>query len=148
MRLFSCLGSACLAVLLAELPAASAPANASGISFSVLHSFQEAESNPAGALISDGRGNFYGTTVGGGPSAYGTVFTIRSDGTGFQRLHSFEGGTSDGTYPWTGLTLDADGNLYGTTYGGPLGGGTVFTTLLPFSPRMSVSLGAEVSSLC
>lgn len=128
MRVFSCLRPACLAVLLAELPAVSAPANAAGISFSVLHSFQEAEANPAGALISDGLGNFYGTTAEGGSSALGTVFTIRRDGTGFKRLHSFEGGASDGTSPFAALTLDGNGNLYGMTdRGGSSGQGTVFT---------------------
>jgi len=38
----------------------------------------------------------------------------------FTVLHSFTGG-SDGAYPLTGLTLDASGNLYGTTAGGGKG---------------------------
>ncbi len=40
-------------------------------------------------------------------------------------LHSFTGGM-DGALPQTGLTLDRGGNLYGTTYGGGFGSGTIF----------------------
>ena len=38
----------------------------------------------------------------------------------FTVLHNFTGG-SDGAFPLTGLTLDANGNLYGTTAGGGRG---------------------------
>jgi len=40
-------------------------------------------------------------------------------------LHAFNGGT-DGTSPFAGLVMDLKGNLYGTTSGAGLGGGTVF----------------------
>ena len=109
--------------LLAAIPLASV--HASGPSYSILHSFQQAESNPS-ALVSDGRGNLFGTTAYGGSSNGGIVFTIRKDGTGFQRLHDFGGG-SDGFGP-VALVLDGFGNLYGTTVGGGASnGGTVFT---------------------
>jgi len=40
-------------------------------------------------------------------------------------LHAFKGGT-DGTSPYAGLIRGSTGNLYGTTSGAGLGGGTVF----------------------
>ncbi len=43
----------------------------------------------------------------------------------FNALHQFTGGP-DGASPWAGLTIDARGDLYGTTYGGGGGWGTVF----------------------
>jgi uncharacterized repeat protein (TIGR03803 family) len=43
----------------------------------------------------------------------------------FTVLHSFTG-AGDGGNPITGLTIDAAGNLYGTTFNGGVGYGTVF----------------------
>ena len=43
----------------------------------------------------------------------------------FTVLHNFTGQT-DGAGPFAGLTMDAAGSLYGTTWGGALGYGTVF----------------------
>jgi uncharacterized repeat protein (TIGR03803 family) len=71
---------------------------------------------PAG-LASDGAGNFYGTTSGGGAYNYGTVFKLSPTKTGWreQIIHSFNDNGKDGMYPQAGLILDASGNLYGTT---------------------------------
>jgi uncharacterized repeat protein (TIGR03803 family) len=44
---------------------------------------------------------------------------------GYSIIYSFTGG-SDGGNPLSDLTVDAAGNLYGTTQGGGTGGGTVF----------------------
>jgi uncharacterized repeat protein (TIGR03803 family) len=71
-------------------------------------------------LISDGAGNFYGTTEGCGADNYGTVFKLTPGGSE-TILYSFQSG-SDGEDPIAGLVMDEAGNLYGTT---PLGGGTV-----------------------
>lgn len=98
--------------------------HAAEIPYSILHSFEVAERSPAAGLVSDGRGNLYGTTAGGGLLDAGTVFTVRSDGTSFRRLHDFVGGGSDGLNPQASLILDGFGALYGTTAGGV---GTVFT---------------------
>ena len=43
----------------------------------------------------------------------------------FKVLHNFTGGV-DGAYPFTGLSIDTAGNLYGTTFAGAAGYGTVF----------------------
>lgn len=45
----------------------------------------------------------------------------------FSVLHNFGGGGNDGALPYAGVTLDAAGNLYGTTYnGGTFGYGVVY----------------------
>jgi uncharacterized repeat protein (TIGR03803 family) len=70
-------------------------------------------------------GNFYGTTVNGGASGFGTIFKLDTSGNETV-LHSFTGG--DGAGPYAGLIVDNVGNLYGTTFaGGAVGYGTVFT---------------------
>lgn len=74
----------------------------------------------------DAGGNLYGTTTLGGSHEQGTVFKV--SGTGAERvLYNFANGT-DGGEPFSGLVIDATGNLYGTTStGGSSGGyGTVF----------------------
>jgi uncharacterized repeat protein (TIGR03803 family) len=81
--------------------------------------------NPEARLAMDKFGNLYGTTTAGGASGEGTVFEISKAGQ-HNVLYSFGGG-SDGTDPVAGVTLDAKGNLYGTTAsGGSYGYGAVF----------------------
>jgi uncharacterized repeat protein (TIGR03803 family) len=81
-------------------------------------------------LIFDGAGNLYGTTLQGGTHGFGTVFELipGSNGSWSEKvLHSFNNDGQDGFALWAGLTLDAAGNLYGTTYsGGTHDAGTVF----------------------
>jgi uncharacterized repeat protein (TIGR03803 family) len=85
--------------------------------------------NPAGGLVRGSNGVFYGTTEQGGSTTgpcvaqsetqfgCGVAFRLDRDGT-YTVLHTFTGG-SDGQMPVAPLTLDASGNLYGTTfYGG------------------------------
>ena len=55
-----------------------------------------------------------------------TIATTPAQAQTFTVLHTFSGGI-DGGQPFTGLTMDRAGNLYGTTSaGGPAGYGTVF----------------------
>ena len=95
----------------------------------VLYSFTDGADGgfPWGGLVRDSKGNLYGTAQYGGdlacyaPYGCGTVFKIDSKGK-FTVLHSFSGSTTDGQLPLAGLVLDAQGNLYGTTYIGGSGG--------------------------
>ena len=92
---------------------------------------------PMGGLISDGAGNLYGTTSGGGTAGFGTVYELLRPSTAgghwqYTQLHAFKGGSGDGATPVAGLIFDSNGNLYGTTLNGgscpvdPGGCGTVF----------------------
>ena len=80
--------------------------------------------DPASQLTFDSAGNAYGTTVIGGVFGCGTVFQLTPMGGGrWQQsvLYSF-GCFDDGKNPYGGVTLDAAGNLYGTTVAGGTGG--------------------------
>jgi uncharacterized repeat protein (TIGR03803 family) len=80
--------------------------------------------DPASQLIFDSSGNAYGTTVVGGSFTFGTVFKLTPHANGKWTetvLHNFQGG-ADGKYPYGGVTMDAKGNLYGTTVSGGTGG--------------------------
>jgi uncharacterized repeat protein (TIGR03803 family) len=68
----------------------------------------------------------YGLTANGGGSGFGVLYTILSNDSGFQVLHSFGGGAA-GARPYGGLTI-AGTKLYGTTKdGGSSGMGTIFS---------------------
>src|SRR5665213_1885419 len=105
--------------------------NADGTGFTTLHSFVAGSDGglPWGALILSG-GVLYGTTSQGGGSGEGTVFSVNNDGTGFTIIHSFtprfNSTNSDGAFPRDRLVLSGN-SLYGTTYNGGLGAGTVFS---------------------
>jgi uncharacterized repeat protein (TIGR03803 family) len=84
---------------------------------SLLYSFAPGEgAEPVGGLAFDGAGNLYGTTLAGGQFNCGTVFKLTTDGTQTV-LYNFDCG-DNGKFPMTGVTLDAAGNLYGTTSAG------------------------------
>jgi len=87
----------------------------------VLHAFKGTDGGePHSTLIWDAAGNLYGTTEIGGSTNNGTVFELsrNADGSWTETvLYNFQGG-NDGLAPWSGLTFDAAGNLYGTTLGG------------------------------
>ncbi|MGA2555722.1 MAG: choice-of-anchor tandem repeat GloVer-containing protein [Verrucomicrobiota bacterium] len=120
--------------------------NTDGTGFTNLYSFTNGSdgANPYGGLILSGN-TLYGTasdfdsSVNG--SGSGTVFQVKSDGTGFTTLYSFtalsKGTNNDGDNPVAGL-ISSGNTLYGTAYqGGGLGNGTVFSLSL-VSPLLSV----------
>ena len=84
-------------------------------------------------------GNFYGTTIEGGVSGWGTIFKASTNGV-LSTLFSFN--YNNGGLPYAGLLQGKDGNFYGVAYeGGASGYGTVFrvttngalTTLVSFN---------------
>ena len=80
---------------------------------------------PFGGVVLDSAQNLYGTTSAGGSHRLGVIYKL--DPRGNQTvLHAFTGG-EDGSVPYAGLVIDANGNLYGTTYqGGTYKVGVVF----------------------
>ena len=92
----------------------------------LLYSFSDTDGEtPWAGLVRDAKGNLYGTTSYAGPYNEGTVFKLDKQGN-LTILHSFKE-NPDGALPLAGLILDANGNLYGTTYyGGTHDSGTVF----------------------
>lgn len=115
----------------------------------ILHSFDGTYGGePLGALVIDNDGNLYGTASGGG-NGNGTVFRISAAGT-ISLVHAFRSITADdGRYPHAGLTFDAEGNLYGTTFGGGTAGkefGTVFKVSTDGTESVVYSFGGVEGS--
>jgi uncharacterized repeat protein (TIGR03803 family) len=106
-----------------------APNSHGGWTESILYSFTGSNgdgANPNTDLVFDNKGTLYGTTWAGGRGTgcyigCGTVFRLapNSDGIWTESIvHTFAG-APDGSHPASGLVLDADANIYGTTvYGG------------------------------
>jgi uncharacterized repeat protein (TIGR03803 family) len=125
--------------------------NVQGTGFATLHSFTEIPDPTGHGPFTNDDGAFprsplilsgdtlYGATGLGGTQGSGTVFKLKTDGTGFAALHSFSATVPILLYPSTGIPLtNSDGarpgglllsgrTLYGTTAsGGSNGLGTVF----------------------
>jgi uncharacterized repeat protein (TIGR03803 family) len=84
---------------------------------------------PSGGLFADVLGDLFGTTFQGGTNNQGTVFEIPKTATGFGTLSTLVtfNGAGNGSFPLASLTMDAAGDLFGTTEaGGTNGLGTVF----------------------
>jgi uncharacterized repeat protein (TIGR03803 family) len=100
-----------------------------GNNFTLLHAFTN---NPDGAYVRGGLmlvdEVLYGTTWLGGLNNQGTVFSVHTDGSGYQVLHSFLTNGVDGKNPYTGLVLWHH-TLFGTTQqgGGASSHGTIFS---------------------
>ena len=113
------------------------PNPSGGWTETVLYAFKGGDdgSQPTGAIISNGHGTFWGTTLSGG-SGYcddtvgygcGTVYQLRNlGGRGTETtLYAFQDG-DDGAYPQAGVVLKG-GKLYGTAnQGGSTQSGVIF----------------------
>jgi uncharacterized repeat protein (TIGR03803 family) len=94
--------------------------NAAGTGFQILHTFSSTNTDgatPYGSLALSGSTLYGFTAFGGGPYAYavgGTVFRINTDGTGYQILHNFGGGTLNQCHP-CGTPILSGSKLYGMT---------------------------------
>lgn len=96
--------------------------------FSVLYSFPGPGDGPYGPLLIDSSGNLYGATLEGGAYQQGSIFKLTPSNGGwtYTSLHDFTDG-GDGRSPYGHLTLDGNGNLYGTAgWGGATGNGVVW----------------------
>jgi uncharacterized repeat protein (TIGR03803 family) len=81
--------------------------------------------DPTTGLIMDSSGNLYGTTAAGGSSDDGVIFELASGSHTIIARASLS--STDGGDQLSVLTMDSNGNLYGTTkFGGPSDDGTIF----------------------
>jgi uncharacterized repeat protein (TIGR03803 family) len=120
-----------------------------GVTYTKLHSFTSVSGSPltnsdgalpqAGLVLSGD--TLYGTSIHGGTFGYGTLFGIKTNGTGFTNLHSLT--ANDGANPHGGLIF-SNNTLYGMANAGgtPDPYGTIFslslTTVTP--PTLMISL--------
>jgi uncharacterized repeat protein (TIGR03803 family) len=69
---------------------------------------------PLGTPVMDENNSIYGTTELCGSVGNGVIWKLTRSGAETV-LHNFAGGSSDGSNPFSGVLMDAKGNLYGTT---------------------------------
>jgi uncharacterized repeat protein (TIGR03803 family) len=103
--------------------------NTNGSGFAVLHQFTGSSdgASPAGSLTLFGSKLYGMTTQGGSADGLGTIFSVNTDGTGYNVLHRFLNGANDGVTPTGALTLSGS-KLYGMTdHSGSGGAGTIFS---------------------
>src|ERR1700722_18186287 len=122
----------------------SAPKSGDGVwKYELLYTLNET-TDGAGVvgLVMDEKGNIYGATQGGGDMSgcnhygCGTVFELKRPTKNggkwsFSVLYTFTG-DPDGAEPFAGVTLDQNGNVYGTTFtGGAMGNGSIYPPTPP-----------------
>jgi uncharacterized repeat protein (TIGR03803 family) len=103
----------------------------------LLHSFAGGKDgcDLSGAPLMDKLGNLYGTAVACGGLNMGIVWRLSPAGKETV-LYNFKGGSFDGALPQVGVIMDAQGNLYGDTFMGGSGNGTVYKV----SPHRKLTL--------
>src|SRR5207249_2202831 len=80
-----------------------------------------------------------GATSAGGPENAGTLFKIKTDGSGYSVLYNFGNSLMQDRGPCTGLLLGDNGTLFGTTSsGGDLYLGSIFEL---FSAPPAIKIG-------
>jgi len=90
--------------------------NSDGSGFSTLTSFFVTNgAAPQAGLALAPNGTLFGVTYSGGISNWGTIFKVQTNGSGFQVLHHFTGG-SDGQNPTGDPIIASNGAVYGVTY--------------------------------
>jgi uncharacterized repeat protein (TIGR03803 family) len=100
---------------------------------------------PNAGLIMDRAGNLYGTTASYGARQGGTVFRLApaaGGGFSYSVLYAFcsQANCADGSGPVAGLTMDAAGDLFGTTKAGGTGSGGTLFRLTPSGAGYSYSV--------
>jgi len=96
-----------------------------GSGFSIVHSFDNTNGrSPYGNSLTEINGTLFGMTTSGGTNDKGTIFKINNDGTGFSKVHDFDG--NYGAEPYGSLIV-SNGKLWGLTYyGGSSNWGVIF----------------------
>ena len=82
---------------------------------------------PQAGVVMDSNVDLFGTTSAGGANTDGTVFELTPGIGGYtlNTLVNFDG--TDGVYPYAGVVMDSNGDLFGTTFeGGANSDGTVY----------------------
>ena len=105
---------------------------------SVLHTFSGGGDGafPMSALTEDRAGNFYSTAYGGGTNnSAGAVFKLIRAGSGWllNPIYEFSEDGSGGSNPDSPVIFGPDGALYGTTFSGGSGFGTVYKLQPPLT---------------
>jgi uncharacterized repeat protein (TIGR03803 family) len=104
--------------------------NRDGTGYTVLRFFVHTNTEgylPVGAPVEGPGDLLYGTTYYGGLNDFGTVYSVRKDGSAFTWLYDFKYPAPNAGQPNARLTWGSDGALYGTTFVGAGGlQGSVF----------------------
>lgn len=115
--------------------------------YSVLHNFDSTDhvsgSTPQAGLVQGSDGFLYGATTAGGAFGAGVMFRLKTNGSGFSVISTFDG--THGSSPSPTPVLDTNGVIYGLTHAGGLSDDGVFYSmnagLQPFASLFVISSG-------
>ena len=83
-------------------------------SYATLYNFTH-DDYPIGGLTFDRGGNLYGVTIQAGENGYGYVYKLSLSGSSWTLSHLHDFAYADGTYANGLVSLDVNGNIYGTS---------------------------------